>query len=144
MLERLLPLVAFRFGVLITHVASKWEETEGSQQEGSHSHREKVWCPRDELTHSEIDTRMWITQVRVRLGANNSLLLWKPSMESLSSTLHPSPISSYPQSPSSLVSLVLAYPRSLSTGACSPAVPRVSVNDNCSDFGESTYTFVFV
>lgn len=74
---------------------------------------------------------MWMRQVRVRVGANNSLLLPKPPMASLS------PISFfYQKPPPSLISLVFSHRRSLSTTTWSQRIPQASIDDNCSDFGE--------
>jgi hypothetical protein len=76
---------------------------------------------------------MWMSQVRVRVrvGANNSQLLSKPSMASLS------PISfTYPKPTPSLISLVFSHRRSLSTATWSQRIPHTSIDDNCSDFGE--------
>ncbi|XP_062159305.1 uncharacterized protein LOC133866701 [Alnus glutinosa] len=76
---------------------------------------------------------MWMSQVRVRVrvGANNSLLLSKPSMASLS------PISfTHPKPPPSLISLVFSHRRSLSTTTWSQRIPHASIDDNCSDFGD--------
>lgn len=74
---------------------------------------------------------MWMRQVGVRVGANNSLLLSKPSMASLP------PISfTYPKPQPSLISFVFSHRRSLSTTTWSQRIPHASIDDNCSDFGD--------